>query len=723
VLLVLSFAMLSTPSVARGSLAVQDGTVEVGPTRRSTFRFSGRVTGLSLEGATYLGLQLDRFAFVLPMDTLSRRGATYQYRGRKGVPGLRRLKLDTKKGRFTLTGQDLALGGIGNPARLEFVTDTDAECTMLRFVRKASRRPKAPTRLALNGTAGGCELPDGPTLDPGNVLVGQATDVVVQVVVPAGVTVDADGVRLYRVGRMGRPEGAALCALRDDANVAQGDERAGDGVFSCRTAFHETAAASTPLMVEAASGSTRLSSPSTTLRVVAPRSDADPDTVVAVQTAAAQVWTAQQAALGDTMAARVATIAALAARPDVYDAVLAADQRSIEVELVSGVAVLLALAPRTVGAAALGVAGALVDRPAALIRHANPHARPGAARTDVTVVERRTALIFDPGQLWFPESENEAPDIHRMLTDSVCPRFESTIVRGRAATLASLEGLSQYGTFVASSHGGVDSRNQVVVLTGEESTSAAIRAHFDDLQARDLVVVPSPTNPADIVLAMRPNFVRRQAGDFGNGLVYLSSCYGQYNGTMTSAFLGKGAGAVFGFDISVSSAYASSIGRQLFRSLVSDFATSGEAYDAAQPKADTHPVGNVVIVRNANAIRRAAYFQMAGSRDVAYLGAPAFPQAAVDVATNSTVALTVELPGAEECDLIYHWVLMGSASEYNGYIQGGDDQERLVNTVTYISVDPLVGGTDTVWVEVFALGSAGQRVSLGTASVQVNVRP
>jgi hypothetical protein len=182
---------LWAPVPARGALSVRTGTVEINSTKRSTFRFDGRST-LSLDGAAFLGLQIDHFAFVLPMSGLAKRGSTYTYRGKKGVPGLHRLRLDTRSGRFMASGRDLALAGIANPTSFRLVTDTADECAMVRFARKESRRAKSPVRLRLGGMAGGCDIPERPSLDPSNVPVGQSTDVRVQVVIPSQVAVETD---------------------------------------------------------------------------------------------------------------------------------------------------------------------------------------------------------------------------------------------------------------------------------------------------------------------------------------------------------------------------------------------------------------------------------------------------------------------------------------------------------------------------------------------------
>jgi hypothetical protein len=152
------------------------------------------------------------------------------------------------------------------------------------------------------------------------------------------------------------------------------------------------------------------------------------------------------------------------------------------------------------------------------------------------------------------------------------------------------------------------------------------------------------------------------------------------------------------------------IGRQLFTSLVDDASTAGEAYDAAEPKVDA-------------LVTPGTRFLMTGGRDVAYLEKPRFEPEHLSLPAGGTGTLTVEMPGTEDCDLLYHWLLLGSVSEYNGYLSGGDDVERTGNTATYIAANPLVGGTDTIRVEVFALGSGGRRVKLGRAEATVSVSP
>jgi len=73
-----------------------------------------------------------------------------------------------------------------------------------------------------------------PQLIPDTVFVSEATEVVVRIAIAADPPVEAGSVKLLNVGNTCPPLDLELATLNDDGNVSNGDDIAGDGVFSAR---------------------------------------------------------------------------------------------------------------------------------------------------------------------------------------------------------------------------------------------------------------------------------------------------------------------------------------------------------------------------------------------------------------------------------------------------------------------------------------------------------
>jgi hypothetical protein len=108
------------------------------------------------------------------------------------------------------------------------------------------------------------------------------------------------------------------------------------------------------------------------------------------------------------------------------------------------------------------------------------------------------------------------------------------------------------------------------------------------------------------VFAIRPGFISNLSGTFENSIIYNGSCQSSANGTMSAAFIGKGAGTYYGNTKVVNSNHAQNVATQLFSGLVTDHKSTGDSFASVLPKVDpTSP----------NAV-----FTQTGSTDVLYSG-------------------------------------------------------------------------------------------------------
>ena len=101
-------------------------------------------------------------------------------------------------------------------------------------------------------------------------------------------------------------------------------------------------------------------------------------------------------------------------------------------------------------------------------------------------------------------------------------------------------------------------QSQVIIYTNQQLTKQNIAKYEADLMARRLAV------GADNRLIILPAYIDYYNGNFPNSLIYIATCRSTYNNTMAASFLGKGAGAYFGFDDYVLSLYAGDAGDALF---------------------------------------------------------------------------------------------------------------------------------------------------------------
>jgi len=478
----------------------------------------------------------------------------------------------------------------------------------LRFHAKEGPHPELAARLVLTFNTPDIQLQANVT----SFLAGQPTTVRFQAQVSPSPALDPNSVTLKRTS-----DDAQLCQLRDNGDLGNGDDIAGDSVFSCFASFNEGTPTEIGVAAAAKIGASTVTSPVLILHVVEPLTQAQAQLVVNGQQDAQQLWVQKLAELGDTLAAREAAVALIKTLPGVQDAGVSADNTTIWIMYESGVHGGLMLnppgtkgsskAPASVRASqAQPIDPAFVGLPASFpILYPQTLAKQAASAlkaitplAEPVEVGSNSVLVWDPYNDQFP---TEGAAYAKIFRDAACPKFNVVHVTGTSASVNSVNSFTSYGTVALSTHGAVDGDGQVNFLTREGSNVFSILAHAIDLILGRVGIMGD-------VFTIRPSYVTALPGAFPDAIIHNSSCQSAANSTMANAFTSKGARTYHGFTQVVSGSFAEQAGTQLLKGLVEELKTTGDAFAAVNPKVDpnTNPP---------------AIFTQSGDKKVIYSGA------------------------------------------------------------------------------------------------------
>ncbi len=120
-----------------------------------------------------------------------------------------------------------------------------------------------------------------------------------------------------------------------------------------------------------------------------------------------------------------------------------------------------------------------------------------------------------------------------------------------------------------------------------------------DLAAHRIAIFPTGA------IYLLPEFFEHYVGTLPRSIVLLSACRSTYNNSLADVFLGKGAGAVFGFTDYVSSTYAQNTTKQIYTRLLENDDTVLDAFNSAVTQFGTN-----------DADADPAYLTLAGNNDL-----------------------------------------------------------------------------------------------------------
>jgi len=658
----------------------------------------------------------------VPGDAIKRHGKLLSFEVGKGLAGLTSLRIDLRRGRVALRAQGLVLPVVAGPIALQVGTDDASGCAMLRAVPLRARRGSSVQRFRLARDVGACVLADAPRPAPGKVVTGVSTAVHFTADVPAGV--DAGSAHVRVLDAVGKPTGAVLCAIAD-------------GTDGCDASLTETASGRVAVVVQATAKGRAIVSPVATLRAAPAATVADVDTLIAIQQQVQSLWTDAKGRLGDSLDARMATLAAARRLDGVADAALSVDEEDLVFRYTSGLLGELLLGTRFDGVPA--ATGAATPATAALLRRGAPAtvAASGPCTQTREIVGNLKALIFDPG--FFADSE--APAIADQLNQMTCLGFDVKLLSGADASVAGFLGAGDYSTMVLDTHGGVDWLGRVNFATAD--FVANVKSTYLSLFDTDLLTgasVDSPNNPPRALITS--DLVERLTSmTVPNGFVWGGFCFSLANDTLALAFNHRGALTYYGFDRRVSTTFADQVGRALFTDLVPDFQTTGEAFAAISPKVDPYRLASDggtsrgvgrTIVRPLKRVP-ARFLKSGGTGDpgaddLAYVGVAHLMPASASLQPGGQEDVTVSVERADTCDLLYHWHTSATVGDLAN-ADGADDFDSSHTTATYTArSDVTQGGTDTLQVDVHPPGETGPAATqiasaCGTVSVGSQMLP
>ncbi|MCH7471595.1 DUF3466 family protein [bacterium] len=186
--------------------------------------------------------------------------------------------------------------------------------------------------------------------------------------------------------------------------------------------------------------------------------------------------------------------------------------------------------------------------------------------------------------------DDDGPQILDLFTEASCPDFDGYLLENEDCDVAAFKNMGNYGTLIISSHGdtyfkgpndgwrplwGIWSAifdEQVAILTREACTQDNVMANLADLRKGRLMLCDD-FGP-DSVFAWTPAFVTEYCKRMPNTIVYASACRSRFNNSMAQAFLDAGASVYYGYSEYVSVSFTEEQGVELFERILGGESTT-----------------------------------------------------------------------------------------------------------------------------------------------------
>ncbi|MCG8442331.1 MAG: choice-of-anchor L domain-containing protein, partial [Caulobacterales bacterium] len=425
-----------------------------------------------------------------------------------------------------------------------------------------------------------------------------------------------------------------LTSLSDEGDVANGDDVAGDGVYSGRVTlsssvpvqFHFRAEATTEAGLTGRSARASFS-------IVAPLTEGEIDGLRSTFDAALDLDTpiAAEVMSGEAFEnAKTDIITQLNTLDGVDSARLSADGRAIVAEFDSGV---------TYGVVFVDVNGSGVSdrsgpgsvRNAAVTpRHAEPQIHyydqsaaapaapsfeglstagfltPAMAEAEVTAIGSYAAFALGPFAAEFGPLDDTTL-VYPSVVASTTPVFQAEAAKqDDAVSVDDFKRFDEVGFALVSSHGVTFPDGAIGVFTGQAADGESQELYSLDLKAgrlavlstveierdEDMVSVDWTSRTADLFV-VKPGFIERHNENIPNSLIVLSMCQGLANDSLANVFREAGAGAFVSFTDNVDNAFAGAsslaftqqmiAGATVAEALAATHASVGSIDDTATP--------------------------------------------------------------------------------------------------------------------------------------------
>ncbi len=453
--------------------------------------------------------------------------------------------------------------------------------------------------------------------NPNTLIQNTATDVIFQFTLAAGVTLSDSTVKLNKKDGGGGLTEVGI--LRDNGDLANGDEILGDGIFSTKASISESVLGTVKYVASATiseAGVTKTATSSESLiEVYATVSDTSINkNINSLKLARSHFITALGGNLNNYSNAVNQTITFLQSQPGISSVSVTSGNNGIEIKFSNGINGGMIFPYK-------GSNGSIIQGGMPFDQKQFDSIRTERSRSREIPVEHQTIgesvsfgdfggtsnnVNLDPNKignrnvmLYAPYKTVFYPDkvtiAKNRFSESECKGFQITEFSGSDATVKALEEAPKFGFVFMDTHG-IEGK---ILFTAEKMDISApnfFTYHLPLLIAGKIGywerVVISNTGTIDdtaTVYTVYSKFIKDMNGTFPNSIVFNSSCESTMNPDLENAFVGKGAKSYYGYDKVVWSDFAATmidtVAKRFARGL-----NSGQAYFNATDPGVPHAI-------------------------------------------------------------------------------------------------------------------------------------
>jgi len=451
-----------------------------------------------------------------------------------------------------------------------------------------------------------------PTINPDSAFENEPTEATVQIAIESNPSLISDSVKLINVDTDNNIL-SEIAIMQDDGDVLNGDDIAGDGVYSAKTIINESTAGTIFFRVSADTGSIGYStmkefsilSPLTDKQIQEAKSVIQQE-VDNLPAAGVQFTKKEFSQMKDQI------VANLLANNLISAAQLSSDGDSISASFKSGLSYNITFIYE-------GSRGGTQDRqdssylkkkinkniiqyyPISKHKSANLATKIlylAAESKDSTAefIGSFKAAAFSPYE-WQFGGTDDMHGAYEVIENSQSPDFQTEPAKADYnVTCEDFKNLSKYGIVVISSHGGIrrvkmdisgddPSKWKIgyrvpVIFTAEEATPGKQKTYQGDIDAERLIIGKAKILVEDggflwfdskemkQVFLISPDFITKYNENLANTIISMGICKGLTNDKLAEAFINAGAGAFLGYTDNVNSDYAFNCGETFFEEMV-----------------------------------------------------------------------------------------------------------------------------------------------------------
>lgn len=211
-----------------------------------------------------------------------------------------------------------------------------------------------------------------------------------------------------------------------------------------------------------------------------------------------------------------------------------------------------------------------------------------AKELDPNAIQDKDVLIWAPFENAF--GIDMRPSLETIFADSDLG-LNVVSLTNQQCTIASLTNLAEFGTVIFDTHGSGGEH----ILTGELMTDDNIWDYILQILNDEIGYFQNVTYSnvggfvqKGTVFSVRSAYIASLAGTMPNSLIFNGSCESSKTANLSTAFLGKGAKAYFGFSKIVSTSFCKAKTDEIFQKMAVDLKNNGQAFVAGQTDPGSH---------------------------------------------------------------------------------------------------------------------------------------